>query len=118
VFQLLALTVGAAGTLLAAAGLETWIGLTTAIAAAAVAYLASRQVEPTLVAYNQAAGRLESLQRLWGAQPTEKRDFDRLVNEAEGVLATELSGWVQQMNQAIEEAARRGETSTEGAGGT
>jgi hypothetical protein len=117
VFQLVALSVGAAGTLLAAAGLETWIGLTTAIAAAVVAYLASLQVEPTLVAYNQAAGRLESLQRLWGAQPAESRDFDWLVSEAEGVLATELSGWVQQMNQAVEEAARRGETSAEGAGG-
>ena len=90
---------------------------TTAIAAAVVAYLASLQVEPTLVAYNQAAGRLESLQRLWGAQPAESRDFDWLVSEAEGVLATELSGWVQQMNQAVEEAARRGETSAEGAAG-
>jgi hypothetical protein len=117
VFQLLALTIGAVGTLLAAAGLETWIGLTTAIAAAAVAYLGSLQVEPTLVAYNQAAGRLESLQRLWGAQPAERRDFERLVGEAEGVLATELSGWVQQMNQAIEEAARKAETSSEEAGG-
>jgi SLOG in TRPM, prokaryote/SMODS and SLOG-associating 2TM effector domain 1/Protein of unknown function (DUF4231) len=117
-FQLVALTVGAAGTLLAAAGLEVWIGLTTAIAAAAVAYLATLQVEPTLVAYNQAAGRLESLQRLWSAHPAASRDFDRLVSEAEGVLATELSGWVQQMNQAIEEAARRRETSTIGARGT
>ena len=117
VFQLLALAVGAVGALLAAAGLETWIGLTTAIAAAAVAYLGSLQVEPTLVAYNQAAGRLENLQRLWGAQSPKSRDFDRLVSEAEGVLATELSGWVQQMNQAIEEAARKDEASTVGAGG-
>ena len=52
-----------------------------------------------------------------GAQPAESRDFDWLVSEAEGVLATELSGWVQQMNQAVEEAARRGETSAEGAAG-
>jgi hypothetical protein len=113
VLQLLALTVGAAGTLLAAAGLEVWIGLTTAIAAAAVAYLGYLQVEPTLVAYNQAAGRLESLHRLWTAQPAKKRDFEWLVNEAEGVLTTELSGWVEQMSQAIEEAARRVGTPTE-----
>jgi hypothetical protein len=38
------------------------------------------------------------------------------VSDAEGVLATELSGWVQQMNQAIEEAARSDEASTEGDG--
>lgn len=113
VFQILALMVGAVGTLLAAAGLGAWIGLTTAIAAAAVAYLGYLQVEPTLVAYNQAAGRLESLQRLWNAQPPERHDLEWLVREAEGVLATELSGWVQQMNQAIEEVARRGERSSE-----
>ena len=43
------------GALLAAAGFEVWIGLTTAIAASIVAYLGFLQVEPTLVAYNQAA---------------------------------------------------------------
>jgi SLOG in TRPM, prokaryote/SMODS and SLOG-associating 2TM effector domain 1/Protein of unknown function (DUF4231) len=115
--QLLALAVGAAGTLLAAAGFEIWIGLTTSIAAATVAYLGYLQVEPTLVSYNQAAGRLEGLQRLWAAQPAEKHDFEWLVREGEGVLATELSGWVQQMNQAIEEAARRAEPPTETSGG-
>jgi hypothetical protein len=113
VLQLLALAVGAAGTLLAAAGLEPWIGLTTAVAASAVAYLGYLQVEPTLVAYNQAAARLEGLRRLWDAQPAARRDFEWLVREGEGVLATELSGWVQQMNQAIEEAARRGGPPTE-----
>ena len=106
--QVLALVAGAAGTLLAAAGYEVWIGLTTAIAANIVAYLGYLQVEPTLIAYNQAAGRLESLRRAWEAEPEEKHDFDKLVDECESVLSTELSGWVQQMNQAIEEAARTG----------
>ncbi len=111
VLQVLALTAGAAGGLLAAAGFEVWIGLTTAIAANVVAYLGYLQVEPTLVAYNQAAARLEGVRRAWEAQPPPKRDFARLVADCEGVLATELSGWVQQMNQAIEEAARKHETS-------
>ena len=108
VLQVLALVAGAAGTLLAAAGYEVWIGLTTAIAANVVAYLGYLQVEPTLIAYNQAAGRLESLRRAWEAEPERKRDFDKLVDDCESVLSTELSGWVQQMNQAIEEAARSG----------
>jgi SLOG in TRPM, prokaryote/SMODS and SLOG-associating 2TM effector domain 1/Protein of unknown function (DUF4231) len=108
VLQVLALVAGAAGTLLAAAGYEVWIGLTTAIAANVVAYLGYLQVEPTLIAYNQAAGRLESLRRAWEAEPVRRRDFDKLVDDCESVLSTELSGWVQQMNQAIEEAARSG----------
>jgi hypothetical protein len=111
--QVIALVAGAVGALLAAAGYEVWIGLTTAITANVVAYLGYLQVEPTLIAYNQAAGRLEGLRRAWEAQPQEKRDFGRLVAECEGVLSTELSGWVQQMNEAIEEAAR----SADGGGG-
>jgi len=111
VLQVVALAAGAAGGLLAAAEFEVWIGLTTAIAANVVAYLGYLQVEPTLVAYNQAAARLEGVRRAWEAQPAPKRDFGRLVADSEGVLATELSGWVQQMNQAIEEAARKAETS-------
>lgn len=107
VLQVLALAAGGVGALLAAAGFEVWIGLTTVITANVVAYLGYLQVEPTLVAYNQAAGRLEGLRRAWEAQPAEKHDFGRLVADCEGVLSTELSGWVQQMNEAIEEAARR-----------
>jgi 23S rRNA pseudoU1915 N3-methylase RlmH len=114
--QVLALASGAVGTLLAAAGYEVWIGLTTAIAANVVAYLGYLQVEPTLIAYNQAAARLEGLRRDWDAQPAGKRDFGRLVDRSEGVLATELSGWVQQMNQAIEEAARSGAATAESPG--
>ena len=116
--QALALVAGAVGTLLAAAGYEVWIGLTTAIAANVVAYLGYLQVEPTLVAYNQAAGRLEALRRAWDAQPPESRDFGKLVDRSEAVLSTELSGWVQQMNQAIEEAARSGAGKDEPPGGT
>ncbi len=115
VLQVLALAAGAVGALLAAAGFEVWIGLTTAITANVVAYLGYLQVEPTLVAYNQAAGRLEGLRRAWEAQPAEKHDFGRLVADCEGVLSTELSGWVQQMNEAIEEAARRAEAGGEAA---
>jgi SLOG in TRPM, prokaryote/SMODS and SLOG-associating 2TM effector domain 1/Protein of unknown function (DUF4231) len=105
-FQVVVLAAGGAGAILAAAGWEVWIGLTTAIAGAALAYLGYLQVESTLVAYNQAAGKLEALRRGWEARPAARRDraaFEALVADAEAVLATELGGWVQQMNEALEE---------------
>ena len=102
--QLAAVAAGGAGAILAAAGLEIWIGLTTAISAAALSYLASMQVENTIVAYNQSASKLAGLEREWGAV-RDGRDttaFDQLVAESEAVLGTELGGWVQQMNEALQ----------------
>jgi SLOG in TRPM, prokaryote/SMODS and SLOG-associating 2TM effector domain 1/Protein of unknown function (DUF4231) len=104
-FQLAALVAGGAGAILAAAGFEVWIGLTTALAGAALGYLGYLQVENTLVAYNQAAGRLEALKRGWKARPRTddvSAAFEELVARAETVLETELGGWVQQMNDALE----------------
>jgi SLOG in TRPM, prokaryote/SMODS and SLOG-associating 2TM effector domain 1/Protein of unknown function (DUF4231) len=114
-FYVAVIAAGGAGTLLAATGHEVWIGLTTAISAAAVAYLGHLQVDNTIIAYNQSASRLERLQRQWDARPVSRQttaDFGRLVDGAETVLTTELAGWVQQMSDALreleaEEAARR-----------
>jgi SLOG in TRPM, prokaryote/SMODS and SLOG-associating 2TM effector domain 1/Protein of unknown function (DUF4231) len=105
-FQFAVVAAGAAGAILAAAGQEIWVGLTAAIAAAALAYLGYLQVESTLVAYNQVAGKLESLRTRWEARPSARRDrtaFTALVADAETVLATELGGWIQQMSEALEE---------------
>jgi TRPM family ion channel/conflict system pore-forming effector with SLATT domain/uncharacterized protein DUF4231 len=110
VLQLLAIAGGGVGAILAAAGLEIWIALTTTISAAALSYLASLQVENTIVAYNQSAGRLASLEREWSARgpaPSDPAAVDRLVTRSEAVLATELGGWVQQMNEALEELQAR-----------
>jgi len=76
-FQFAVLAVGGAGAVLAAAGLEVWIGLTTAIAGAALAYLGYLQIESTLVAYNQSAGKLEALRRGWEARPAARRATGR-----------------------------------------
>jgi hypothetical protein len=105
-FQLAAVAGGGAGAVLAAVGLEIWIGLTTVISTAALSYLAYLQVENTIVAYNQSAAKLASLQRGWSADGSERLDpgaLDRLVTRSEAVLATELGGWVQQMSDALEE---------------
>jgi SMODS and SLOG-associating 2TM effector domain 1/Protein of unknown function (DUF4231) len=114
---LLTLVAGGAGTLLAAAGFELWVGLTTALAGAAIAYLASLQIESTIVAYNQAAWRLDDLRRRWNARPTAARtndDFAALVDDAESIFSAEHSGWLQQMTDALAkvdaDAAQREET--------
>ena len=110
VAQLLAIGAGGVGAILAAAGFEIWIGLTTAIGGAAVAYLAYLQVDATIVAYNQSATRLASLQREWSARRETDHDparFEDLVRRGEDVLTTELGGWVQQMNEALRDLQER-----------
>jgi hypothetical protein len=109
-FQLLAVAAGGAGAILAAAGVEIWIGLTTAISAAAFAYLGYLQVDATIVAYNQSASRLDALQREWAARDHSARDaaaLADLVTRGEAVLTTELGGWVQQMNEALRDLQAR-----------
>jgi SMODS and SLOG-associating 2TM effector domain 1/Protein of unknown function (DUF4231) len=99
---------GGAGTILAAANQEIWVGLTTAVAGAAIAYVAYVQIESTIVAYNQAASRLESLRRRWAARAEASDDaVDALVDDVEGILATEHSGWLQQMNDALEKVEKK-----------
>jgi hypothetical protein len=99
--QLVTLAAGGAGALLAAAGAEIWIGVTTAVAGGALAHLAYLQVDNTIVAYNRAAAQLAALQREHDVAAT--TDLERLVTGGERVLSTELSGWVQQMTDALAE---------------
>jgi hypothetical protein len=106
VLQFLAIGSGAVGAILAAARQEVWIGLTAGASAAALAYLGYLQVDNTIVTYNQTASRLAALQRGWHALSPAQRNgpaFKRLITGCEAALATELSGWVQQMNDALED---------------
>jgi hypothetical protein len=110
--QAVAIGAGGAGAILAAAGAEIWIGLTTTIAAAGLSYLGYLQVDSTIVAYNQAAGRLERLRAWWGALDPAAREHDpaareRLVRRGEAALTTELGGWVEQMSQSLRELQER-----------
>ncbi len=98
------------GAIVAAAGEEVWIGLTTAIGGGAIARLGYLQADATIVAYNQAAARLAALQREWPTQVPAEPDperFEDLVSRGEAVLSTELGGWVQQMNEALRELQAR-----------
>ena len=113
-FQFVAVAAGGAGAILAAAGVEIWIGLTTAVSGAAVSYLAHLQVDNTIVAYNQSASKLSRLQREWTALAPEQQNAaakETLVTGGEAVLGTELGGWVQQMTQALDKLQeQQGET--------
>ena len=107
--QFLAIGSGAAGAILAAANHEVWIGLTAGASAAVLAYLGYLQVDNTIVTYNQTAHRLAALERSWRAlSPAQQNNtaFKHLVTGCEAALATELSGWVQQMNDALHDLRR------------
>jgi hypothetical protein len=114
--QAVAVLAGGSGAILAAAGVEAWIGLTTAISGGALSYLAYLQVDNTIIAHNQAASRLRCVERDWiadGPAAHDRAAFDALVTHGEAVLGTELGGWVQQMTQTVnalqqqQEAAHR-----------
>jgi Tfp pilus assembly protein PilV len=112
---------GGVGTLLAAVGAELWVALTTALATTLTTWLVSRQLEETLVRYNQSAADLANVRDWWTKlSPAAKRNpknIEQLVEVTEQVLETELSGWVQRMENALAQlkaAEEKGEKSEGG----
>ena len=106
-WQMVAIVVGALGTLLAALGGDwvSWVALTSALASAAMAYVGYKQFETTLTSYNQTAADLKNLLGWWTALlPDERADPDnvaKLVTTTEQVLADEQDGWAQSMTNAL-----------------
>ena len=106
-WQMMAIVVGALGTLLAALGGDwvSWVALTSALASAAMAYVGYKQFETTLTSYNQTAADLKNLLGWWTALlPDERADPDnvaKLVTTTEQVLADEQDGWAQSMTNAL-----------------
>ncbi len=96
---------GGLGTLLAAAEFELWVALTTSIVGTFTAYLEYQQVENTLIKYNQAAADLANIEAWWTAltaeEKADQKNIDQLVGHTEKVLESELTGWVQQMENAL-----------------
>jgi hypothetical protein len=99
--------VGGAGTFLAAIGLELWIALTTAIAGALATFLEYRQTETLLMSYNQTANDLSAIRDWWLAlsikEQQKNKNIDKLVTFTENTLSNESSGWVQQMQDMLDE---------------
>jgi hypothetical protein len=64
-------------------------------------------VEMTLTQYNQAKTNLEGVRDWWMAlaaeEQSDQKNIDLLVDHAEKVLESELTGWVQQMQDALAE---------------
>jgi hypothetical protein len=97
--------IGGLGTFLAAALLEPWVAVTTALAAAFATYLEANQLESTIMLQNQAATDLWTIRAWWMALSPEEqlqpRAVDRLVDRAERIMGAEHSGWIQEMRDAI-----------------
>ena len=118
--QVAILIAGGAGTLLAALYAELWVALTTALATALTTSLGYRQLDETLVRYNQSAADLANVRDWWTKlSPAAKRNpknIDQLVEVTEKVLETELSGWVQRMENALAQLKAEEEKGEESGG--
>ncbi|PTL77851.1 DUF4231 domain-containing protein [Vitiosangium sp. GDMCC 1.1324] len=114
---------GAGGTVLAALPDQLaalWVPLTTAVVMALTAYFGYQQSESKILKYQQAATDLENLKTWWCTLSLEEhedpRNFEALVEGVEAILQSELTGWVQEMKEALvrvdtrneREARRRG----------
>ena len=104
--QWLILLSGGAGTLLAAAHYQILIALTTTLVATFVSFLEYKQIENTLIKYNQTKIELENIKFWWMSlsnnEKRKKENKDKLVQKTEDVLRTELSGWIRQMQVTID----------------
>jgi hypothetical protein len=91
--------------------LDLWIALTTALAAACTTYLGYQQIENSLIKYNQAATDLANVHGWWMVLSLDERaapnNVDTLVEHTEKILGSELTGWVQEMHNALAELRAR-----------
>jgi hypothetical protein len=104
-YQSLIIIVGAVGTLLAALGARLWIAATTAVITALSAWVGNFQIDHTLTKYNQAAADLSNLRLWWDTLTAEEKliNKDNLVIKCEEILGSEQTGWVQQMEDVMED---------------
>lgn len=98
---------GGLGTFLAAIRAEIWIAITSAIATAIASFLDFKQLDSTMMCYNQAACNLENLLCWWHALTDEGRtnpeNIKKLVENTEKVIQSETSSWVEEMREALSE---------------
>jgi hypothetical protein len=104
---------GGIGTFLAAMNWQLWIALTTTLVGTFTTYIEYQMVENTLMKYNQAATDLANIKGWWISLPTKEKEdqknIDKLVEHTERILQTELTGWVQQMEDALIELREKEE---------
>jgi hypothetical protein len=104
---------GGLGTLVAALGVPAWVALTTALATAFTTKLEIDDTEESLVQYNIALTGLRNVDAWWTSlsqwEKGRRQNIDLLVEQTEDVLAGELTGWVQQMQSALDKLMERQE---------
>lgn len=96
---------GGLGAFLAAIEREVWIAVSNGLAAALANFLELKQLDITLIGYNQAAFHLENVLCWWHALTPEGKktlkNFETLVEKTEQIIHIETSGWVQEMRDAL-----------------
>lgn len=97
--------VGGVGTALAAFGFELWIALTSALTAAFATHMKYEMLQESLTKYNQAAAALTNIRNWWislsAAEQSKTTNIDLLLDNTEGILRSEFSSWVQEMQDTI-----------------
>ncbi|MFP2905206.1 DUF4231 domain-containing protein [Pyxidicoccus sp. 3LFB2] len=118
--QWLIVLAGAAGSVLAALRWDLWVPLTTALVMAITSYLTYQQAEGRLLQCHRAATDLDDIKAWWSAlsvdEQGEPRNFDTLVDSTELVLQSELTGWLQEMRDALARLHARQDKSPQEAG--
>jgi len=104
-YQVIGISAGAAGSILAAAGQAIWMPIAFAIGAAIGAYAKQRQLDTTLLGFSRAAAALEEIRTRWDAAPVDRHietRFEKLVRDVEDALEAEQSNWAKQMKVALD----------------
>ncbi|RME50588.1 MAG: DUF4231 domain-containing protein [Caldilineae bacterium] len=112
---------GGVGTFLGLLGLDAFIAITTSMGAALASYMEMVQAEATLRGYNETAQILRGIRARWisaNATPLSpaqrQRAFHKMVEDTEHALVTERAGWIDEMNQALQEFQPQTETVSSG----
>jgi len=97
--------VGGVGTMLAAFNMELWVALTGALVAAFGTHMKYEMLQETLTKYNQAAVALTNVRSWWislsAAEQAKKTNITMLIENTEGILRSEFSSWIQEMQDTI-----------------
>lgn len=97
--------------------MELWVALTNSLAAAFGAYMKYQMLQESLPKYNQAAAALTNVRTWWislsAAEQARKSNINLLVENTEGILRSEFSSWVQEMQDTIAEMQKEEEDEEE-----
>ncbi len=107
-WQVVALVIGGAGSLLAYLGYEAWVAVTTSAAVTVSALANLMMYGRTYVIYHVAAQQLRQHYNSWNAKTAEYRmqaeNISTFVASVETIFKNEINQWQQQAQDALEQA--------------